>query len=99
MADRIREKLEAAFAPARVAVEDDSAKHVGHAGSRPGGETHYTVHVVAGAFRGLGRLERQRLVYRALASELAGGVHALGIRAETPEEAAQGDAGGGAGAG
>ncbi|MFO1188426.1 MAG: BolA family protein [Alphaproteobacteria bacterium] len=96
MADRIRAKLEAALAPDRIDIEDQSARHAGHAGSRPGGETHYAVHVVAGAFRGLGRVERQRLVYRALATELAEGVHAQGIhalaiRAETPEEVAAGD--------
>ena len=94
MADRIRTKLETALAPERVDIEDDSARHSGHAGSRQGGESHFNVHIIAGAFRGLGRVARQRLVYGALAAELAAGVHALSIRAETPEEAASAAAAG-----
>ncbi len=91
MADRIRTKLEAALAPERLDIEDESHRHAGHSGSRPGGETHFRVRVVAEAFRGLGRVERQRLVYRALADELADGVHALGIQAEAPDDAGRGE--------
>jgi BolA protein len=84
--DRIAGKLTEAFAPERLEVIDDSHRHAGHAGSRPGGETHFTVHIVSQAFRGKSRLERHRMINATLASELADGVHALAIRAAAPEE-------------
>jgi BolA family transcriptional regulator, general stress-responsive regulator len=87
VADRIRSKLQAAFAPERLEVVDDSERHKGHAGHRPEGETHFNVEIVSAAFAGLNRVERQRRVYAALAEELAGPVHALSIAARTPEEA------------
>ena len=86
MAEVMRSKLEAAFAPERLEVVDDSAKHAGHAGARPGGESHFTVTVVSAAFAGLGRVERQRRVNAALREELAGPVHALSIKALAPGE-------------
>ena len=86
VADRIRSKLEAAFAPVRLAVTDDSARHEGHAGARPGGETHFTVEIVSAAFAGMSRVERQRTVYAVLAEELAGPVHALSLSTRSPEE-------------
>jgi BolA family transcriptional regulator, general stress-responsive regulator len=84
--DRITEKLTAAFAPARLDVQDESHQHAGHAGSRAGGETHYRVHIVSDAFQGKSRIERHRMVNAALAQELAGGVHALAIHASAPGE-------------
>jgi BolA protein len=84
--DIITEKLTKAFAPDRVEVTDQSYLHAGHAGARPGGETHFSVHIVSGAFRGKSRLERHRMVNEALTSELKGGVHALAIQAAAPEE-------------
>jgi BolA protein len=84
--DRITEKLSAAFAPADLDVVDESHQHAGHAGSRPGGETHYRVHIVSEAFRGKSRIERHRMVNAALAAELAAGVHALAIHASAPGE-------------
>lgn len=89
-AERIRAALEAAFAPARVSVTDDSARHAGHAGARPGGQTHYSVEVVSPAFAGLSRVARSRVVHEALAAEFADGLHALALRLRTPEEAAGG---------
>jgi BolA protein len=86
VADRIRSKLEAAFAPVRLTVVDDSERHRGHAGHRPGGQTHFNVEIVSAAFAGLSRVERQRKVYAALAEELAGPVHALSVAARSPEE-------------
>ena len=86
VADRIKRKLEAEFQPARLAVIDDSARHRGHAGARPEGETHFKVEIVATAFAGRSRVDRQRLVYKALAEELAGPVHALEVKTLTPEE-------------
>ncbi len=84
--DIIAEKLTKAFAPDRIEVIDQSDQHAGHAGARPGGETHFSVHIVAQAFRGKSRLERHRMVNQALLSELKGGVHALAIRAAAPED-------------
>lgn len=86
VADRIREKLTAGLQPVRLEITDDSHKHAGHAGARPGGETHFTVEVVSAAFEGMGRVERQRLVYRLLEEELAGPVHALALRTIAPSE-------------
>jgi BolA protein len=84
--DSIDAKLRAAFAPERLVIIDESHKHHGHAGWREGGETHFRVEIVAAAFRGISRIERQRRIYRALADELAGGVHALALHALAPDE-------------
>ncbi len=89
IANNIREKLNAAFAPTQLVVEDESAKHDGHAGAPPEGETHFRVHIVAAAFEGLSRVERQRRVYAALAEELRERVHALALNVQTPREAAK----------
>lgn len=83
--ERIRAKLEAALQPTRLEVIDESARHAGHAGARPEGETHFRLYIVAEDFAGQSRLERQRLVHRVLAEELAGPVHALSISAEAPD--------------
>jgi BolA protein len=84
--DDIAKKLTAAFAPQALDVIDESHQHAGHAGSRPGGQTHFRVHIVAEAFHGKSRIERHRMVNQALASELADGVHALAIHARAPGE-------------
>ena len=84
--DVIIEKLTKAFAPESLRVVDESHQHEGHAGHRPGGETHFRVYIVAEAFRGKTRLQRHRLVNDALAAELAGSVHALAIHAAAPDE-------------
>src|ERR1700722_15287112 len=88
----IAEKLTKAFAPQRLEVIDDSHRHAGHAGARPGGETHYSVHIVSQAFRGKSRIDRHRMINAALASELQSSVHALAIRAAAPGEAEPGGA-------
>jgi BolA protein len=90
MADTIRRKLEAAFAPTELRIEDESAKHAGHAGARPGGETHFSVRLVSQGFAGLSRVARQRSVYAALAEEMAPDrIHALALTTLTPSEASQ----------
>lgn len=89
-ADRIRAALEASLAPAQVVVQDDSAKHAGHAGARPEGQTHYTVVVISPAFAGQSRVARSRTVHALLEAEFQGGLHALALRLMTPEEAARG---------
>jgi BolA protein len=82
----MEDALRTAFSPLDLAVVDDSAKHHGHAGARPGGETHYNVVIVADAFRGLSRVERHRRVNTALASEFDAGLHALAVSAKAPGE-------------
>ena len=88
-ATRIETVLRGAFSPAAVHVTDDSASHAGHAGAAPGGQTHYTVVMVAAAFSGVSRVERSRAVHAALADEFAGGLHALALTLRTPEEVAR----------
>lgn len=89
MKDTIVEKLTKAFSPESLDVVDESHLHAGHAGARPGGESHFRVYIVADAFRGKSRVDRHRLINAALSGELAGGVHALAIHASAPGEAAQ----------
>ncbi|MGE5477792.1 MAG: BolA family protein [Bacteroidales bacterium] len=84
----IERKLTAALSPTRLDVIDDSGRHVGHAGHKPGGETHFRVEIVSAAFAGKSRVERHRMVNALLAEELAGSVHALQLATLTPEEAA-----------
>jgi BolA family transcriptional regulator, general stress-responsive regulator len=85
-ADLITKKLTEAFAPESLKVLDESHQHEGHAGHRPGGQTHYRVYIVSEAFKGKTRLERHRMISQLLASELAGRVHALAIHAAAPGE-------------
>jgi BolA family transcriptional regulator, general stress-responsive regulator len=84
--DVITEKLASAFDPESLNVVDESHQHAGHAGHRPGGETHFRVYIVSQAFRGKSRLERHRMINETLVAELQGGVHALAIHALAPGE-------------
>ena len=84
--EAIHQKLTSAFAPTRLEIEDDSARHHGHAGARPGGESHFNVVIESQAFAGAPKVARQRMVYRALAEELAGPLHALSVKALAPGE-------------
>ena len=84
--DTIINKLREAFLPESLDVADESHLHEGHAGHRPGGETHFRVYIVSGAFEGKGRVERHRMVNATLDAELKGSVHALAIKAQTPGE-------------
>jgi BolA protein len=84
----IIEKLAKSFSPQRLEVVDDSHRHAGHAGARPGGETHFNVYIVSSVFDGKSRIERHRMINAALADELRGGVHALAISAAAPGEGA-----------
>lgn len=86
VADTIRRKLTERFSPTRLIVVDESDRHAGHAGARPGGETHFAVTLTSAAFTGLGRVARQRLVYEALKVELAAGLHALSLVTSAPAE-------------
>ena len=82
----IEQKLADRFAPAILKVRNDSHLHLGHAGSPGTGSSHFHVHIVSDSFAGQNRIERHRAVNEALAEELAGPVHALTLRALTPEE-------------
>lgn len=84
VAQSIESKLTDAFQPVSLNVIDESSHHAGHVGARPEGETHFRVEIVAGAFTGKNRIERQRMVYAVLADELAGPVHALSVSANPP---------------
>ena len=86
VAETIREKLTARFAPTRLAVIDESHRHAGHAGARPEGETHFAVTITSAAFARLNRVARQRLVYDVLKQELASRVHALSLTTLAPGE-------------
>lgn len=83
--DRIQARLESKFAPARVTVRDDSAKHAGHPGAR-GGAGHFAVRIESQAFAGRNPLQRHRMVYEALAEMMPIDIHALIIEAISPDD-------------
>jgi BolA protein len=84
--DLITKKLTEALEPQSLKVVDESHQHEGHAGHRPGGQTHFRVYIVSEALKGKTRIERHRMINRILADELEGGVHALAIHAAAPGE-------------
>jgi len=86
MQQTITNKLREAFSPDSLQVQDESHLHEGHAGHRAGGETHFRIYIVSGAFKGKSRIERHRLINATLADELASSVHALAIHAQAPGE-------------
>ena len=79
--------LSAAFSPLRLAVINDSARHHGHSGDDGSGESHFTVEIESAAFAGKSRLERQRMVNRALGDIPGNRVHAVAIKASAPGDA------------
>ena len=93
-ADRIRATLTREFAPTVLEIEDDSARHAGHSGAHPDGQTHFNVLMASSAFEGVSSVARSRAVYSALRSEFgekeAGGLHALALTLRTPAEHAAG---------
>ncbi|MEO8927691.1 MAG: BolA family protein [Caulobacteraceae bacterium] len=86
VAETMRKKLTEALSPTRLEIVDDSARHTGHAGAREGGESHFNLTIACAAFAGMGRVQRQRMVYDALAAELSGPVHALSLKTLAPGE-------------
>ncbi|MBC7767847.1 MAG: BolA family transcriptional regulator [Phycisphaerales bacterium] len=83
---RIEKLLKQQLSPHEFVLEDESARHAGHAGARPGGETHYRLRIISDAFAGLSRVARQRLVYDALREEFDTGLHALSLDLKTIAE-------------
>lgn len=84
--ERMRGLLQDALHPESLAIADDRHRHAGHAGAR-GGQGHFTVEIVSTAFAGLAPLARHRAVYAALGDMMRTDIHALAIRARTPDEA------------
>ena len=84
--DTITKKLSEAFNPENLDIIDESHLHEGHAGHRPGGETHFRLYIVSKAFEGKTRIDRHRMINSVLATELAGGIHSLAIKAQAPGE-------------
>jgi stress-induced morphogen len=89
-ADRLRALLTQQFAPTLLQIQDDSARHAGHAGAQAGGQSHYSVLLVSETFKDVSRVGRSRAVHAALATEFGpaeqGGMHALSLTLRTPEE-------------
>lgn len=86
VAETIRAKLTAAFAPQSLEVVDESHLHAGHSGHRPGVSTHFRVAIVAEVFAGKARVGRQRLIYAALGPLMGNPIHALALTAKAPGE-------------
>jgi BolA family transcriptional regulator, general stress-responsive regulator len=86
MQSEIETRLMAALSPTRLNVINDSASHAGHMGDDGTGESHFTVEIESAAFAGVARLERQRMVNRALGDLPGQKVHALAIKATAPGE-------------
>jgi BolA family transcriptional regulator, general stress-responsive regulator len=85
VAEEIRRRL-AALSPSHLELLDESAKHAGHAGARPGGNTHWKLTIVSAAFSGASTLARHRMIYDALGELMQEPIHALSISAKTPAE-------------
>lgn len=77
--DEIRTKLEAAFSPSALSVQDESEQHRGHAGYQEGGQSHFRVAITAEVFADMNRIARHRAVHSALGPELIGRIHALAL--------------------
>jgi BolA family transcriptional regulator, general stress-responsive regulator len=85
MADEIRKRLNT-LAPLRLELLDESAKHAGHAGAAPGGDTHWSLTIVSAAFAGKATVARHRMIYAALGELMHKPIHALSISARAPGE-------------
>jgi BolA protein len=81
----MRRRLDA-LAPSQLDLVDESARHAGHAGAAPGGNTHWRLTIVSAAFAGKPTVARHRMVYQALGDLMQHPIHALAIRARAPDE-------------
>jgi BolA family transcriptional regulator, general stress-responsive regulator len=86
VAQEMRRRLEQALGPSSIQLRDDSEKHRGHGGYNSAGESHFFLAVESSAFAGLNRVQRQRLVYRALGDLMQERVHALAMETKAPGE-------------
>jgi BolA protein len=80
--EEMRERLQKAFQPRRLEIEDQSEAHRGHAGYQEGGESHFHVTIAADAFGDMPRIARHRAVHEALGKDLVGRIHALSLTIE-----------------
>jgi BolA protein len=87
IATEMLRRLNSALSPSRIELVDDSEQHRGHGGYNPEGESHFSLTIESPAFAGKSRVERQRMVHKALGDLLHERVHALSIRARAPGEA------------
>ena len=88
VAETIEAKLRDALTISQLELIDDSARHAGHSGAQPGGESHFILSLVSPDFRSKSRVARQREIYRILKDEMAGPIHALSLDLRSDEEAA-----------
>ena len=86
VATEMLKRLDSALSPMRVRLVDDSEKHRGHGAYNPAGESHFTLDIESAAFAGKSRVERQRMIYKALGDLMHERVHALSIEARAPGE-------------
>lgn len=86
MLNILKNKLTAAFKPFQLEIVDESHKHIGHTGSRPGGNTHFFICMTSHIFTSLSRIERHRMVHDVLKEELASTIHALSLDLKSPTE-------------
>jgi BolA protein len=86
VAEIISQKLTESLSPTLLEINDDSHKHAGHSGARPEGESHFSVTIVSKDFEGKSRIQRQRMVYRALSKEMTGRIHALALHTLAPSD-------------
>jgi BolA protein len=86
VARQMIQRLTDALSPTRLELEDQSHRHVGHAGHDPRGESHFALTIESSDFEGLNRVDRQRKIYAALGDLMHERVHALTIRAKAPGE-------------
>lgn len=82
-AELLRQRM-AALEPVSIVIEDESHRHAGHAGAKDGG--HYKITIVAAVFAGHNTVKRHRLIYDAAGDLMRGSIHALSIRAFSPDE-------------
>ena len=85
VATEMLRRLDSALSPTRVELVDESEKHRGHGGYNPEGESHFSLEIESEAFTGKSRVERQRMIYKALGDLMLERVHALSIKARAPE--------------
>ena len=86
VATEMLRRLDSALSSTRVELTDDSEKHRGHGGYNPEGESHFSLEIESEAFAGKSRVERQRMIYKALGDLMRERVHALSIKARAPGE-------------
>lgn len=82
----IEQKLRDAFSPVQLIIKDESHLHAGHNAAAKKGETHFRITIVSSAFEGVSRVKRHQLVYKVLQQEMEGPIHALALKALTPQE-------------